>query len=330
MLLLSAQHPAFYHAILQEDRLVEWLSALLFLAAGALRIGAAIRQRRPFDLLVGLFCIFVGGEEFSWGQRLLGFTPPDVFLEHNTQQEFTVHNFADVFGRPKGVLIMSLLGYGLLLPLLERVAFGRRLLKRIGASVVAPSVAVWLVIAAVLLIWYPLDLTGEWVEALAGFLFLIATPAALRGRTVAGGVVVAGAALLTLLSARMAAGGPALVTCATLETDALLADVTAVLDAYPDLVERNVHKRFYSAVQEGYVSAELLNYLGTRCEGESAAAAERRKRFLVDPWGMAYWVRSQRSGERVRITVYSFGANKSRDARDISASLEFSVPGYVD
>jgi hypothetical protein len=41
-------------------------------------------------------------------------------------------------------------------------------------------------------------------------------------------------------------------------------------------------------------------------------------------------VSSRRVGERVRIAVYSFGPNKSRDARDISASLEFAVPTYVD
>jgi hypothetical protein len=51
---------------------------------------------------------------------------------------------------------------------------------------------------------------------------------------------------------------------------------------------------------------------------------------MVDPWGLAYWVRSRRTGDRVRITVYSFGPNKSRDAGDISASLEFTLPAYVD
>lgn len=330
MLYLATQLPFLYNGILQEDRFVEWLSAALFLAAGSLRVMAAVRQRRAFDFLVGLFCIFVGGEEFSWGQRLLGFTPPDVFLEHNTQQEFTLHNFADIFGKPKGMLILSLLGYGLVLPILHRTGAGRDALARIGATVVSTRVALWLMVAAALLIWYPVELTGEWVEALAGFLFLIATPVSFPTRRVAGGAVLLSAALLTFISARMAVGGPGLVRCAALETDAVLADVTAALDAYPDLVERNVHKRLYTAVQEGYVSAEMLNYLGTRCEGESERASDRRKRYLVDPWGLAYWVSSRRVGERVRITVYSFGPNKSRDARDISASLEFAVPTYVD
>jgi hypothetical protein len=330
MLYLATQHPFLYNSILQEDRFVEWLSAALFIAAGSLRVIAAVRQRRLFDLLVGLFCIFVGGEEFSWGQRLLGFTPPDVFLEHNTQQEFTLHNFADIFGKPKGMLILSLLGYGLLLPILHRTGGGRRALERIGATVVSTRVAWWVTVAAILLIWYPVELTGEWVEALAGFLFFIAAPVSFSTRRVAGGAVLLSAALLTFVSARMAVGGPGMVRCAALEADAVLADVTAALDAYPDLVERDVHKRLYTAVQEGYVSAEMLNYLGTRCEGESDRASDRRKRYMVDPWGLAYWVSSRRLDERVRITVYSFGPNKSRDARDISASLEFAVPPYVD
>ena len=330
MLYLATQHPPAYDALLQEDRMVEWLSAALFLAAGVLRVVSAVRRRRVFDLLVGIFCIFVGGEEFSWGQRLLGFTPPDAFLEHNTQQEFTIHNFAAIFGKPKGMLILSLLGYGLVLPLLHRFANGRRILDRIGATIVTRTIAGWLIGAAVLLLWYPVELTGEWVEAFAGFLFLIATPVSVRSRAAAGGFALVSAAALTLVSARMAAGGPALVRCAARETDALLADLTVALDAYPDLVERNVHKRFYAAVQEGYVSAELLSYQGTRCEGESESTSDRRKRFLVDPWGLAYWVRSQRLGDRVRITVYSFGPNRSRDGRDINASLEFAAPDYVD
>src|SRR5688572_23204914 len=73
MLLLSAQNPPLYDALLQEDRFVEWLTAAFFCAAGVLRVVDGVQRKRWFDLLVGVFCIFVGGEEFSWGQRLVGF-----------------------------------------------------------------------------------------------------------------------------------------------------------------------------------------------------------------------------------------------------------------
>ncbi|HEY3394771.1 MAG TPA: hypothetical protein VGK58_18845, partial [Lacipirellulaceae bacterium] len=175
LLTLSQLAPGFYFEVLQEDRFVEWLTATVFIAAAALRLSFAWQTRRVFDGLVGLFCIFVGGEEFSWGQRLFGFMPPAVFLERNTQQEFTVHNFADVFGEPKGVLILALLGYGLLLPLARRFGL-RSFLDRVGATAPSLRLVPWFVIAAGLLIWYPVDLTGEWVEALAAVLFLVSVP----------------------------------------------------------------------------------------------------------------------------------------------------------
>lgn len=313
MLLLSSRAPLSYDAILQEDRFVEWLTAAFFIAAGVLRVVAAVRQRRVFDLLVGGFCLFVGGEEFSWGQRLLGFTPPDVFLEHNTQQEFTLHNFADIFGKPKGVLILALLGYGIATPLLARF-------RRLGASRPAPAISFWLVVSAALLVWYPVDLTGEWVEALAGFLFLASAPILLRPRLAAGLVAIALALILTAVSVRMGAGGPAALRCAQSETRAILADIVNGVAEYPDLLERNVHKRVFTAIEDGYVGTRWPRFESVSC------ASERRRRYLLDPWGMAYWVRSRELGDYTRITVYSFGPNRNRDTRDIAAVAE--VPRF--
>src|SRR5688572_16915438 len=110
LLVLAAAYrsEARYESLMQEDRFLEWLTAVLFAIAGVVRLRTAIINRRWFDGLVALFCLFVAGEEFSWGQRLLGYTPPDWFLAHNIQQEATLHNFADVFGRPKWSLISVL------------------------------------------------------------------------------------------------------------------------------------------------------------------------------------------------------------------------------
>jgi hypothetical protein len=313
MLFLSYRQPLFYDAILQEDRFVEWLSAAFFIAAGVARITDAIKRRRLFDLLVGAFCIFVGGEEFSWGQRLLGFTPPDLFLEHNVQQEFTLHNFAEVFGKPKGVLILALLGYGAGAPLIARF-------RRIGASGVPLAIAIWLIIAAALLIWYPVDLTGEWVEAFAGFLFLASAPVPFRQRVIGALSALVFATVLTVISARLATGGPAAVQCARAEATAILADIVNDVDRYPDLLDRNVHKRVFTAMQDGYVGTEWPRLAAAGC------GSERRRSYLVDPWGMAYWVRSRRLDDKVRITVYSFGPNRNRDAHDVSVTTEVPRP----
>jgi hypothetical protein len=317
MLLLAFTASAFYYNILQEDRFIEWLSAAVFIAAGALHIRAAIRQRRGFDFLVGLFCIFVGGEEFSWGQRLFGFTPPDVFLEHNTQQEFTLHNFADIVGKPKGILILALVGYGVVLPVLMRLR-SRYLLNKIGASAPPLSLTPWFVVAVALLVWYPVELTGEWVEAMAAALFLTATPSPRRARWLTGAAI--SAAILTLVSARGVSRSPVALHCAQGETRALLQDVATLLDADADLFQKSVHKRVYTAIEDDYLPDVLLNYETAVCGGEAADDAAERRRYALDPWGMAYWVKSELDANgRTVITVYSFGPNRKRDQDDVAS-----------
>lgn len=47
-------------------------------------------------VLYGLAYIWAGGEEISWGQRIIGFESPEYFRENNDQQEFTFHNLVTV------------------------------------------------------------------------------------------------------------------------------------------------------------------------------------------------------------------------------------------
>lgn len=44
-------------------------------------------------LIVGVLALVVAGEELSWGQHLLGFSSPQLFIDHNLQQETNLHNF---------------------------------------------------------------------------------------------------------------------------------------------------------------------------------------------------------------------------------------------
>lgn len=299
-------HPFSYSAALQEDGFVEWLTVGLFAAAGVLRARVAWRERRWFDLLIAAFCMFVAGEEFSWGQRLLGFTPPDVFLEHNRQQEFTLHNFADVFGQPKGVLIMALLGYAVVLPL------GRRLFVRLRATIPPLPYVPWFVVAAGLLIWYPLELTGEWVETLAGWLFLLTALPTTRQLLLNVAAAIAAAVLLTYVSARGFVGGPAAIACTEREAYSLLADVGEGNAMTERLRRRSgrVHKRLFTAIEDGYIDASaLVHYRGNAC-GQS-------QRYYLDPWGMPYWIRvSAKAVDGRSVTVYSMGPNRRRDTAE--------------
>ena len=326
-LALAEARPLVYDGLLQEDRFVEWLTVALFAAAACFALQRALRERRVFDGLVGAFCVFVAGEEFSWGQRLLGITPPAPFLEHNRQQELTLHNFADAFGEPKWILIVALTGFGLLLPAIAAAPAGERVLRRSGASVPSVSLAAWFIAAAVLLLWYPHSFTGEWVEALAGGAFLLAFMPSAR----AGLVSLAGAATLalalTLVSARGRGVTPAELACAHAETTALLQDLAYGSAATGRLAgASSVHKRVFTAIEEGYVERAGLESFGrVACPGDDDAPD--RRRHAIDPWGTAYWIDIERADRRIHLAVYSFGPNRRRDPAgtasgdDVRASL---------
>ena len=303
---MALRRPQPYSAVMQEDRLVEWMSVFVFTAAGIIALANAIRSRRVFDALVGAFLLFVAGEEMSWGQRLFGVMPPALFLEHNTQQEMNVHNFADLFGSPKRPFMLVLAGYGVALPVVWSFSKGRALLARIGATPPPRDIAAWFVIAIVLLIWYPFRFTGEWTELLAGSAFLVATGASSLTLAALAPAGLAFAWAMTTFSAR-GSGDPARLTCAANEADAIAGVLRGELAA-----SGNLHKRVWTLVEEGRVPAELLRRaLGlARCEGNDASP---RRQYAIDPWGTAYWVRVRDSGGATGVIVYSFGPNRRRD-----------------
>lgn len=313
MAVFGTTFPANYEAALQEDHFVEWWTVTLFGAAGLFALRLAWTERRFFDALIGAFCVFVAGEEFSWGQRLLGLTPPDAFLERNRQQEITLHNFASVFGEPKWVLTAALLGFGLVLPLLATSDRGARVLAKLGATAPRFATASWLLIAAALLVWYPLSLTGEWVEALAGSLFLVSYSPSIRGTGLAAGAGAVVAAALTLVSGVGLGGTDAQLACARLETTGLAEDLAYGRGATARLAGAPyVHKRVFTAMQEGYLDLEgLAEFRAAECAGQLMDPT--RREHAIDPWGSAYWIRVQRDTGAVRLVVYSFGPNRRRD-----------------
>lgn len=307
---LALRRPDAYSAAMQEDRVVEWLTVLAFGSAGIVGLMRAIRDRRVFDALVALFCLFVAGEEMSWGQRLLGMTPHAYFLEHNTQQEMNVHNFADIFGSPKEPFTLVLVGYGIILPLVSLTAHGRRLLDRIGSTPPPRAVLPWFGAAIILFTWYPFRFTGEWTELLAGSAFFaaIGVPTVTLLGSAAAGLAIASA--LAWWSARGGAD-PARVACASAEVRAIANGV--VSDADGDLArDRSVHKRVWTLANEGAVDvADIRRRLAmVRCD---QASGETRRRYVVDPWGTAYWLRVADQDAGRLVTVYSFGPNRRRD-----------------
>ena len=310
---LALRRADVYSAAMQEDRAVEWATVCVFAAAGTLLIIRAVRERRVFDALVGLFCLFFAGEEMSWGQRLFGMTPPAYFLEHNTQQEINVHNFGTLFSSPKWPLMLVIFGYSIVLPVVAMAERGRRLLARMGATPPPSPTIPWFVAAIVLLYWYPFRFTGEWVELLVGSAFFVAAgiPTTALFASLAG---IAGAALvLTAWSARGETTAPGRLACATAEVRAL-AEGLAEGGAEPELLEsRSVHKRLWTMSKEDYVDFTAIGARLNNVPCADAGQARGRRSYAVDPWGTAYWVRTSREAGSTMATVYSFGPNRRRD-----------------
>jgi len=319
MLLVAYGWPHHYETLLQEDRPVEWGTVWLFLVAGIVRSLEAIRTRRPFDALVALFCLFVAGEEFSWGQRLFGYGSPEYFLANNYQQELNLHNLPGAVFKPKWVLILALAGYGVLLPLVARFERIRRLLARVGATPPPAVLAPWFVAAVVLLLWYPLTLTGEWVEFLAGSLFLVSK------KLVSGTLwlilslaLIFGVTLTTITDAIEHDRDIDRSACARTEAQNLINDI-ALSDAATGKLKRrrSLHKRAWAAMNEGYLTGEhAREFEATRCGGggDDGGGEAARRRYAVDPWGMSYWLHTKKiDDERQRVMIYSFGPNRRRD-----------------
>ncbi len=81
-----------------EDGPLEWIQFFLYLSAGFLAI-SCIRKRVKDGLnlnliiwgLLAFLCLFVAGEEISWGERITGFGF-DAIRNLNSQGESNIHN----------------------------------------------------------------------------------------------------------------------------------------------------------------------------------------------------------------------------------------------
>ena len=286
-----------YYRVVQEDEVLEWATVWAFAIAAVLFAVAAVRQRRtagvtPWFLAgVSLFCIFVAGEEISWGQRLLGFRPPEYFLQENFQQELNVHNVVETSLR-KLSLKAIILGYGVLLPLTALIPAVGRTLRRL--AVVAPPLALAPAFLIAFLTYdsYPMKFTGETVELILGLAFLCAAllPAFADGAgsgrrrhlgrlAVAVLLVVALGFAAAAFSRRQRGSDPAIAEVVAQETAALKRDFRALArrNAGRWATKCGLHKRLFSFVEK-YDTEYLLEgaFAGLAAQG----MPEQRARFF--------------------------------------------------
>jgi len=127
-LALAAQiDPDWYdRTINSEQGLIELAQATLVGAGFVVALTAlpAAARARPRWLLgwiglAALCCLYVAGEEISWGQHLFGWSTPAEWIEINDQDETNLHNVSGWFDqKPRWLLGLGIGIGGFALPLL--------------------------------------------------------------------------------------------------------------------------------------------------------------------------------------------------------------------
>ena len=135
---LSMFKPDAFTCTSRRIRPLEWSTVWALIAASAFFAHGAFSQRRErplpwFSAGLASLCVLFALEEISWGQRLFGYSPPRYFLENNYQLELNLHNILPTRVQQR-ILGAIFIGYGLLLPLLERIPSTKKALRTLGIT----------------------------------------------------------------------------------------------------------------------------------------------------------------------------------------------------
>ncbi|RJP32616.1 MAG: hypothetical protein C4527_05695 [Candidatus Omnitrophota bacterium] len=94
----------FFEILTPEDGIIEYLTAIFAFAAGFISIGLGFYYFKRKEMVTAFIlfcyaagCIFLAGEEISWGQRIFDIKVEDVsawLAEKNRQEELNLHNIA--------------------------------------------------------------------------------------------------------------------------------------------------------------------------------------------------------------------------------------------
>ena len=94
---LAISSPDTFVRLFSEDGPFETATVVCYAVSALSCISFAVQARGRRSLCISLSClaalfVIVGGEEISWGQRLLDFETPEGLAAVNVQGEFTLHN----------------------------------------------------------------------------------------------------------------------------------------------------------------------------------------------------------------------------------------------
>ncbi len=159
-----------YIAIFQNERagLMEWEHALFPFFAAIIVIGILLRHFAKLDWLLVCYlvimtvgCIYLAGEELSWGQHLLRWETSEHWKQLNSQNETNLHNNSYLLNLlPRTILIIAIV---LGATLFQWILKNRRELIPERALIVYPP-ATLLMCAILILVWEVIIQIGNNVD----------------------------------------------------------------------------------------------------------------------------------------------------------------------
>lgn len=127
LLILAHTAPVFYEVWLgsEERGLLEFSHVVIpmagFFLAVRMLFMPQVRSHQWISiwvLLAGLGCLYIGGEEASWGQHYLQWNTPEYWQALNDQEETNLHNVSSWFDqKPRALLELGVVIGGILIPL---------------------------------------------------------------------------------------------------------------------------------------------------------------------------------------------------------------------
>ncbi|MCK5013093.1 MAG: hypothetical protein KAS66_04690 [Candidatus Omnitrophica bacterium] len=173
---LCYRRPVLYTYLVTEDYWGEYGTAVCCLLAAFLIIWAmfrdkSLRKSGYFLFTLGLF--FLGMEEISWGQRIVGVETPHIIAQYNFQEEINVHNLF----RPLPLELIAaivILGWMVALPFLRsKSKMMDRWISKLGIPLV--PVQQWPFFILVLVFLFdPVTIRSDEIgELFLGFAFLL-------------------------------------------------------------------------------------------------------------------------------------------------------------
>ena len=175
--LLWTYNSALLTYLAHEDGVFENVEAVNYLAAaGALfYVAYAMRMRNIWVLGVALMFFMAGGEEISWGQRLLGIATPDGLKAVNVQGETNLHNLEAVNGSIRAVSLVILWGLFVVIPVATFYAPTKELVRKLGLPIASWGSTLAIVVATIFmavprargLVIFDLDEVGELLVSVA-------------------------------------------------------------------------------------------------------------------------------------------------------------------